>query len=209
VGTLYIPNDVVVQGNLAYTGTIQEIPRTSLAQNTIQSYVYNLANLRVHDAPQTVLPGTSANDDLGLYGTTFGTDVLYVATYDVKNAGSLTFYARGMFGLPPEYDAGQTAQIRVKGGMKTTVASVTATVDLEAYLSDKFGAVSGSDLVTTAATTINSLTPANKDFTLTATNLAPGEWIDFRIKVAVNDSGTGTAVIAAIGTVEFLLDIRG
>jgi hypothetical protein len=89
------------------------------------------------------------------------------------------------------------------------VASVTATVDLEAYLSDKFGAVSGSDLVTTAATTINSLTPANKDFTLTATNLAPGEWIDFRIKVAVNDSGTGTAVIAAIGTVEFLLDIRG
>lgn len=207
--TLYIPNDVVVQGNLAWTGTVNEIARSSLAQSALASYPFNFANLRVHDAPQTNLPGTSSADDLGLYGAAFGTAALYVATYDVKNAGAVTLYARGMFPLPPEYDTGQTAKIRVKGGMITTVASATATVDVEAYLTDKFGAVSGSDLVVTAAQSINSLTEADKDFVLTSTNLAPGEWLDFRVALAVNDSATGTAVIAAIGSLEFLLDIRG
>ena len=134
---------------------------------------------------------------------------MYLATADLKNAGATNNYARGRFTLPPEYETGQTVKIRLRAGMKTTVASASATVDVEAFISDKFGAVSGGDLVTTAATTCNSLTPGDKDFDLTATNLAPGVTIDFRITSAVNDSGTGTAVIVAIGAVQFLLDIRG
>lgn len=209
MATQYIPNDVVIQGNLNVTGSMNEIARAELVQDALAVYAVDLTSLRVHDAPQTNLPGTSANDDLGLYGTAFGSAAMYVATYDVKAAGAKTLYARGQFTLPPEYDTGQTVKIRLRGGMKTTVSDGACTADVEAYISDKFGAVSGGDLVTTAATSIKSLTAADKDFELTATSLAPGVTIDFRIAVAVTDAATGTAVIAAIGSVEFLLDIRG
>lgn len=207
--TMYIPNDVVIQGSLNVTGTMSEIARSRLVQDALAVYEIDLTSLRIHDAPQTNLPGTSSGNDLGLYGTTFGSDVMYLATADLKNAGATSNYARGRFTLPPEYETGHTVKVRLRAGMKTTVASASATVDVEAFISDKFGAVSGGDLVTTAATTCNSLTPGDKDFDLTATSLAPGVTIDFRITSAVNDSGTGTAVIGAIGAVQFLLDIRG
>ena len=204
-----LPN-LTVKGYLRVTGDMPEYPRSSLIQETLQAYVIPPTAWRIHDAPQTVLSGTAANDDLAIAGTTFGTDVLYITAGDQKNNTSLnTRYARCIVHLPPEYVAGQSATIRASAGMGTTVASDAATIDFEAYLSDREAAVSGSDLVTTAAQSINSTTFADKDFTLTATSLVPGSALDIRMAIGVNDTATGTAVDAIVGEVALLLDIKG
>ena len=82
------------------------------------------------------------------------------------------------------------------------------TVDMSAYLSDDEGAVSGSDLVTTAATDCNSLTMATKSFVITGTTLTPGATLDCRMVAAVTDSATATVYFKA-GRVKMLLDIQG
>lgn len=185
------------------------IARTKLAQDALKTFPIDLDRLFVWDAPATRLPGTSASDDLGFYAATYGTSVPLVRTYDVKNAGAVTLRARILVALPLEYDPGESIQFRFKAGMVTTIASASASIDVEAFKSDKGGAVSGVDLVSTAAQSINSLVFANKDFDVTATGLVPGDVLDVRITIAVSDTATATAVIAAFGSAELLLDIRG
>ena len=116
----------------------------------------------------TNLPGTSAADDLGLIGGTFATASPCIETYDVKAAGAVTLYARAAFQLRPEYDAGQTVLIRAHAGMVTTISDTTATLDFQAFESDNESGIS-ADLVTTVATTINSVTLADIDYAVTAT----------------------------------------
>ncbi|MGD9648378.1 MAG: hypothetical protein AB7U73_21890 [Pirellulales bacterium] len=188
--------------------TLPEITRAQQVQEPLVSYPIPWYAWRVHDAPQTNLPGTSASDDLGVYGTAFGTNSPSVRTYDVKNAGAVSLYARTFLCLPPEYDPAESVTLRFYCGMITTVASTSATVDCACYESDNAGGI-GADLVTTSAQDINNLTPANKDFTVTPTNLAPGDILDLRVVLAISDTGTGTAVIGMIGAAFLLLDIRG
>lgn len=185
-----------------------DIARSKLAQLTLAKFDVNLADCRVWDAMHTVLPGTSAADDLALVGGTFGTNAPMVKTYDVKAAGAQTLYARVLVALPPEYDDAETVKLRIRGGMETTVADTSATVDVEAYEVDGDGGV-GSDLCTTSAQSINSLTFADKDFDVTATGLVGGDVLDIRIAIAVNDGASGTTVIAALSKIQLLCDIRG
>lgn len=187
--------------------TLPTINRAYMTQDALAAYPISPLAWRVHDAPQTNLPGTSSSDDLGVYGATFATNSLYIATYDVKTL-TTTLYARTFLYLPAEYDPGETVTVRLYAGMKTTVASTSATVDVQCYESDGFGGI-GSDLCTTSATSINSLTAANKDFTITPTTLAAGDLLDIRVAIAVTDAATGTAVIGAIGAAYLLLDIKG
>lgn len=184
------------------------IARSKLAQDTLTPFPVPFEIFRVHDAFQTVLPGTSATDDLGLYGGTFGTSQPLIRTYDVKTVGATTLYARAMIPLPAEYDGGETISLRLYAGMVTTVADTSCTIDVEAYQVDKDNSIS-ADLCATSAQSINSLTFAAKDFTITPTALTPGDLLDVRIAVAANDAATGTEVIAAIAGVDLLCDIRG
>lgn len=201
--------DVVIQGNLTVTGSIQPaLDRSDLALESAACYLIPWQAWRVWNAFETNLPGTAASDDLALVGGTFGTNAPSIQTGDLKNAGATDRYARCVFQIPPEFQTGNTVTIRAHAGMKTTVASASATIDFEAYRSNLEDGV-GSDLVGTAATTINSLTEADKDFTVDATTLLPGDYLDIRMKVSVNDSATVTAVIGFVGSVEVLLDIRG
>lgn len=203
------PGDVYIAGDINYTGSfVSKIPRADLIQDANAAYPIPWSSWRVWDAYQTVLPGTSASDDLGLYGGTFASASPSIKTYDVKAAGAVTLYARTMLWMPPEYDAGQTVTLRFYAGMVTTVADTTATIDAQCYESDKAAGI-GSDLVTTAATTINSLTPANKDFVVTSSGLTAGDILDLRVAIAINDAATATAVIGMIGAAYLLLDIRG
>lgn len=205
-----IPGDVQIQGNLQVNGTRSpSLNRSELTQDNAAVYPLNHTDWRVWDAVQTNLPGSGASDDLAVIGGTWGTGVPSIQTGDLKNAGATTRYARIKFQLPPEYVAGETVTLRAYAGMVTTVASVSATIDFEVYKTDRGILVSGSDLCATAATTINSLSFANKDFTITATSLSPGDILDIRLAIAVNDSGTGTAVIGCAGSIEFLLDVKG
>lgn len=199
--------DVRVTGNLQVDGTTPNVPRSQLTQDAATIYPVPMTSLRVWDALATNLPATGGTDDLGLYGGTFATNSPKISTGDVKNT-SATRYARFQFQLPAEYDAGQTVTLRFSAGMETTVASSSATVDAEVYKSDRAAGI-GSDLCTTAATTINSLTFGNKDFTITPTGLTAGDVLDVRVTVAVVDSATATAVTATIGAIEFLLDVKG
>lgn len=181
------------------------IARTALVEDALQPYAIPVDRFRVWDAPATVIPATPANDDLGLIYNTFLTLPPTIETGDLKNAGATTRKTAFQVEIPPEYVAGQALTLRINAGMKTTVASVSATVDAQvARVADPT-----VDVCATAAQDINNLAAANKDFTITPTNVVPGDLLDVVISVAVNDSGTGTAVIGKINKVELLADIKG
>lgn len=187
------------------SGILGAIARTALTQDDLQPYPVVLESAKVWDALQSNIPVTPASDDLGIIDNTFLTGRPTIETGDLKNAGATTRKTRFAVPVPPEYVAGETLTLRINAGMKTTVASVSATVDAEVARR----AAPTVDICATAATTINSLTAANKDFTLTPTNVVPGDVLDIVLSVAVNDSGTGTAVIGQINSVTLLADIKG
>jgi hypothetical protein len=163
---------------------------------------------RIWDAFHTNLPGTAATDDLALIGGTFGTNAPSIQAGDLKAAGATTRYARACVDVPPEFVTAGTFIIRAHAGMKTTVADTSCTIDFSAYRSDLQDAV-GSDLVTTSATTINSLSESDKDFTVDAATLLQGDLLDIRMAITCTDGATGTAVIPFVGGVWLVLDIRG
>ena len=205
-----VTGDFDVTGNITRGGTHRpDIPRTNLQQEALVVYPIPWELWRVFDAFATLLPGTPATDDLGLVGGTFATDTPSLQTEDLKAAGATNKRARCVLQVPAEYDPGATMKLRFSAGMLTAVADTTATLDVEVFLFDREGVVSGSDLITTAATTINSLTLADKDFTIDAGALSPGDQLDVRITIAVNDAAGGTAVKGIIGSAELLCDIRG
>jgi hypothetical protein len=179
-----------------------------MAQQSAAQFAIPWEAWRVHDAYQTVLPGTAATDDLGLIGGTFGTGVPSLQSSDAK-ATTVTQYARAVVRMPIEYDTASDVSLLFHAGMKTTVSDGTATLDVEAYLSDKEGLVDGADKVTTAATTINSLTLADNTYVVSAGSLEPGDVLDVRITVAITDTATGTAVLGWIGGAWLQCDVRG
>jgi hypothetical protein len=202
---LHVGGDLVVGGELKPRRARDEI----LIQDDLAVYGVPWESLRVHDALATNLPATPASDDLALIGNTFGTDAPYVSAGDLKAAGATTRRLRFATRLPVEYTAAETIKVRIACGMKTTVADTSCTVDVEVYKSNRDGTKTGSDLCSTAAQSMNSTTFANKDFTIDASGLAPGDELDVRVSIACNDAATVTAVTPAIGAMELLLDVCG
>lgn len=213
-----IDGDLTVQGDCRVSGTLRPaatsgINRSDLVQESLTPFDLAAETWRIHDNMDALLPdpptGGSGNDDLGISSGTYGTGVPSIQTGDNKAAGAVTKYARRTVQLPPNYVAGETVTIRLRAGMKTTIADNSATVDVQAYKSDGEGAVSGSDLCATAAQACNSLTMADKDFTITPTSLSPGDVLDVRIAIATNDAATATAVAGCIGRATLLCDTKG
>lgn len=196
-----------VTGNLSVGGNLPDIVRSDLTTETAEYFVPWEA-WRVWDAFGTNLPATAASDDLGLVGGTFGTNAPSIQAGDLKAAGATTRYARAVMCVPLEFVASGTFKIRAKAGMKTTVADTSCVVDFSAYRSGEDDTV-GSDLVTTAATSMNSLTDADKDFTVDSATLLAGDMLDIRMLVTCTDAATATAVIPQIDGVWLVLDIRG
>lgn len=203
-----LQGNMTVQGDLRVTGTLTGQNRTGIRIDRGAIYPLELQDFRVHDAFQTAL-GTAGSDDLGITAGAFGTGVPYITSGDVKALGAVTRYARTRFQLPIEYDSGEAVAVRFSAGMITTIATPSCTVDVEVYKTARNSLVSGSDLVTTSAQSINSLTFANLTFVLTASALLPGDTLDIRIAIIANDTATVTAVIGALSNVELLLDVKG
>lgn len=199
-----IPSNEIVNSQINSSAGIE---RSKLAQESLKFNI-PLELLRVHDAFQTSLPTTAASDDLGLIIGTFGTDAVVVQTSDAK-ATSVTQRARFNFRLPENYAAGQSLSVAAWAGMKTTVSDGTATIDFEVYAKDDSTGLVGSDLVTTSALAINSLTAAAKEFTITPTGLNPGDELDVRVTIAITDGATATAVIGRIMKLYMLLSVKG
>ncbi len=203
-----IEGDLRVTGAMTLLGVITPRTRAELIQENLAVYPIPLTQFRVWDAIATVIPGTSASDDIGISGGTWGTHAAKLTTGDVKTT-TVARYARVQVPLPVEYVAGQTVTLRISAAMETTVADGSATVDAELYVNGRDGTIDGSDLITTAATNINTLSFANRDFQMTCSGLLPGDELDIRLKLAVVDAATATAVIASIGSVQILCDVKG
>ena len=202
--TVIIPSGEISNSQINASAAID---RSKLAAEQRKENI-PLEMLRVWDAFQTNLPTTASSDDLGLIIGTFGTDAVVVQTSDAKNT-TATQRARFNYRLPVEYVDGQAVSVVAWAGMKTTVANGTATVDFEVYKKNDSTGLVGSDLVTTAATTINSLTAADKAFVIDPTGLTAGDELDIRVTIAITDSGTGTAVIGRIMKLYMLPTVKG
>lgn len=184
------------------------ITRAKLTQEALAPLAVPLVSLRTWDDLTASLPSTAATDDLAIIdGAVWGTNAPTVQTSDAK-ATTVTQYGRFNIPVGEEYDTGETLQIRVRGGMITTVSDTTATVDIEVYVDDGDGDV-GSDLCTTAAQSINSLTKADKDFSVSVGALVHGDSLDCRVTIAITDGATATAVIGEISAIKLLRDVKG
>lgn len=186
---------------------VGSVARAQLTQEDLQPYTIPLTGLRVHDAMQTNLPGTAANDDMALITGTPGTDAPTLQGVDFGGT-STDEKAAFEFVLPPEYVSGETITLRVRAAMLTTVSDGTATVDVECWPASADGAA-GSDICATAAQSINSLTPSNKDFTITPTGRAAGDRLIFRLSFGGSDAGNVGVMIPEISQVQVLLDVKG
>ncbi|MGV3721987.1 MAG: hypothetical protein ACO1SX_13830, partial [Actinomycetota bacterium] len=116
-----------------------------------------------------------------------------------------TRYARFQFAVPEHYVAGQAITLRVNAGMLTTVSDTSAALDAVCVRV----AAPSTDICATAAQSMNSLTAADIDFTITPTNVVVGDILDVRLSVAIVDGATGTAVIGKINTVALLMATKG
>jgi len=148
-------------------------------------------------------------DDMAISSGAFATGLPYIHTGDLMAAGATTRYARTMFTLPPEYVSAGAFQFRFASGMLTTVADTSATIDCEAYKTARSTLKTGSDLVSTSASSINSLSFAEKTFDISSTGLIAGDVLDIRVTIAINDAGASTVVDGAIAHAEALLTIKG
>lgn len=201
--TAKVDNESLEDRHISPSAALQ---RSKLEQRVLATKGIPLHICRVWDARATNLPATGGTDDLGYYTGTFGTDLPTIQTGDVK-ATTTTRRLGFTVELPEDYEAGHDVKFRLRAGMLTTISDTSATVDLEAHLSDENGGV-GSDLCTTAAITINSLTEGDKDFTIASSSLVPGSILDVRITIAVVDGATATAVIGRLVAIELLVDLR-
>lgn len=184
-----------------------QIATSKMAQRLLAVNTVNPTDWRTWDALGTNLPGTPANDDLGIVTGTWGTDAPYIGTGDLK-ATTTTRRAACFITLPNDYEAAETVTLRAWAHMKTTVADTSCTLDFEVWRLDKDGTLGSADICATSATSINSLTSDDKDFTITASTLEPGDTLYVRMSVTVTDAATATAVIGAVEAVELLADLR-
>lgn len=175
---------------------------TAIANST-QTIPIPLTEGKVHDAMATDLPTAAANDDMGLITGTPGTDA---PTLQGVDFGGTTSDEKASFEiiLPQNYVAGQSVTLRAHAGMLTTVSDGTATLDVEAWEAAATGAV-GTDICATAAQSINSLTFANKDFTITPTGLVAGDKIIVRLSFAASDTGNAGVMIPEITSLALIL----
>jgi len=202
--TIILPPEVITNYTIAGNA---DIAYTKIAQRVLAESVIPLTQARVWDAVQTNLPATPASDDLGIITGTWGTNPIRITAGDVKALGSTTRRLYLAIPIPSNYEDGQTIQLRIRAKMETTVADNSCTIDAEAYVGSD-GSL-GSDLVTTAAVSMNSLSAANYDFTINATGVDPGDLLEVRLSIASNDAATATAVTPAIYSVSLLCDTRG
>jgi hypothetical protein len=189
--------------------TSAAIAGSKLAQGTNRAFALPLESWEIHNAHRTVLTATANTDDLGYIPGTFATASPKISAGDLKAAGATTRYARRSVYVPGDYEDGETLTLRFWAGMLTTIADNTCTLDVSAYLSDGASGI-GADLISTAATDINSTSLANIDFLITPTGLVAGsKLLDVRIAIACNDAATGTVVEPIIGLSQLLVDTRG
>lgn len=152
-----------------------------------QSFSVPIANFRTWDAVITPLPGTAANDDLGLVTGTWLTDAPILRT--IVGTGTSTVRGGIEFTVPIDYQDGDNCLIRIP--YQTVVAATTsASIDLELVRA----LAPTVDLVTTAANDVNTVGFGDAVFALTPTNLVAGEVVFGRLSIASVSGAASTDI---------------
>ena len=207
-----ITGDQVVNGNITCTGRVSSqtgIQRSSLEMDPSVTFGLPLHDWRVWDNEGTLLPSTVGSaDDLGLVTGTFGTNFSYLSTQDLNGAGAITERARIQFTIPFGYELGANFYIAVYAGMLTSAASVSATLDFEAFWQTIGSrAVDGGDIVLDAAKTINSTVLGGYNWLCSGVNGNEARQLDIRMTLAAN-SVTASAHHAIVARTYLLLPYR-
>ena len=150
------------------------------------------------------LPAAAAADDMGLVTGTFLTDG---PTLQGVDAGGTTETQKAAFlyELPNGYLPGQSITLRINAEM-AVISDGTATIDAQVVRQ----VAPTVDICATAATTINSATAADVDFTITPTNVVVGEILYIVLTMAVTDSGNAAPLInGVLNSISLLLDVKG
>lgn len=205
MATQRFDGDVEITGGLRVSGTYTgPMNRSNIITDNTAVYELPLTEFRVHNAMQTTLPGTALVPDLGITSGAFGTDVPTMRSEDLSGDGTAASYARTSFTLPPEYLSGGTVTLRIYADTQAGAANV----DAQAYQASKTSfQITGSDLVTTAATAVTT-TYAAKDFVITPTSRVAGDTLDIRLAVIGTTSVTANTIVR-ISNVEMLLQVKG
>jgi hypothetical protein len=201
---LQIPDRSLTNNDIAGNANIEP---SKLGQRVLAESIIPLTQARTWDSVAVNLPAAATSDDLGLVSGTFGTNPARITAGDVKALGPTTRRLYMAIPIPANYEDGETIQLQIRAKMETTVADVSCAIDAEAYVGSD-GSLS-SDLVTTAAQSMNSLTAAAYNFAINATGVDPGDLLEVRLSVASNDAATATAVTPAVYSIALLCDTRG
>lgn len=198
--------------NLYVLGALPPIARSALTAESYSEFDVPLTEMRIWDAFQTVLT-TAASDDLGLTAGAYATGIPYITAGSLGSAGATTRYCRFLARMPMNYVAGQAARVSLLAGItgsSPNVADASCTVDLQAFKSATNVLVSGSDLISTSATSMNVTSFAAVTFDLTVTSLSPGDLLDYRINITCTDAGSTAAnVVPAITKVTLQCGTKG
>src|SRR5690606_32220876 len=158
--------------------------------------IYRISPLdcRVHDAIDTVLPGTPANDDFGIITNTFGQQGGVLETPDLKTLSGQSCYFRFHFVLPHTFDPlGGTSTFNIK--VRTNAqADNTSIMTVQAYKIT--GGQFVGERIAADPTDINSSSPITLSFPLiTTSSLIGGDMLDVRVLAAVDDASGANPVV--------------
>lgn len=203
-----LPGDLIVPGNCRISGVIspaKDRDEVLSIEERVMTLPWSI--WRIHDNIAGLPPAAAASDDLGLVAGVLGTNFPSVQTIDFGGT-TTTAYIRAQIPVPADYVAGQTFKIRFHAGM-IVVADTACTLDITCYKSDTENLV-GADLASAATPdNILSATFSDVDFTITATSLAPGDFLDVRVSIVGTDAGNAAPLITAvIGLVQLVYNGR-
>lgn len=161
------------------------------------NYEIPMTHWRVWDAVATNLPGTAANDDLGLEtGTWLSAPAPQIVSVDFGGV-TTTAYARLLTSLPMDWVPGTDVVFNVVAAMEE-VADTSATIDIEATCPTGSPA---DDFCATDAQSINNQGAAIKSFTISSGAFGnAGDSLDIRMKFAGTDAGDAAPNIRALIT---------
>ena len=205
-----MPNTTFIDGEILnqHLADNLDMPRAKLEIDE-KKQIICMEEFRIFDsASNAVLPNAAAADDLGLYLGTFGTDDFTIRTSDSQSA-TTTQKARFRLCIPMEYESGTKFNITFFAGMLTTIADTSATIDLELYKKNNADGTVGSDLVTTTAIDINSLTLAARSFTINSVGFQNGDELTGQVTISIVDGAGSSAVIGLITSAWANMRVRG
>jgi hypothetical protein len=177
--------------------------RSTLATDTSQKY-----GLEVRSDALAALGAAEAG---GTFNRSVAANVQLIQGEITDNETEVSIgYAQ--FQLPPEYVAAASCVLRIPSNIVKTGAAVDngSTLDAEVFKSAGNGTV-GADICATAAVTFAAVdTWYDKDFTITAASLSPGDVINIKFTASIIDSEAGAGTLRLnMETPYLLLSVQG